>query len=49
MPEETRETHYWYRLIHRLNLGDTVTRKALLKEAYEVKLMFGAMESRTRV
>ena len=46
---EARETSFWYKVIDRLNLGDHGQRKALLKESHELKLIFGSIESKTRV
>ena len=44
---EARETCYWYKLINRLKLGNADQREALLRESDEIKLIFGAIESKT--
>ncbi len=43
---EARETNYWYRVIDKLDIGDSEQRKYLLQESYELKLIFGSIYSK---
>jgi len=43
---EARETHYWYKLIDRLKLGNEDERNRLLQEADELKRIFGSIKSK---
>lgn len=45
---EARETNYWYKIINKLDIGESKLRKDLLKESNEIMLMFGAMHARSR-
>ena len=46
---EARESNYWYKVIDKLDISDTVTLKRLLQESKEIKLIFGAIESKSRL
>ena len=46
---EARESNYWYKVIDKLDIGETATRKRLLQESKEIKLIFGTIESKTRL
>ena len=45
---EARETHYWYKVIDRLKLGNINERNKLLQEADELKHIFGSIKSKVR-
>ena len=45
---EARETNFWFKLVDKLKVGDTEQRKILLQESEEIKLIFGAIESKTK-
>ena len=40
---EARESHFWFRILGRLNIGNTELSKKLMQEAKEVKLIFGSI------
>jgi len=46
---EARETHYWLKVLDRLKIGDDEKRKYLMKEANEIKLIFGSIHSKIHV
>ena len=45
---EARETHYWYKVIDRLKLGNEEERKFLKQEADELKRIFGSIKSKVK-
>ena len=43
---EARESNYWFRVIDRLKLGDSLQRKWLLQESKEIMLIFGSIHAK---
>jgi four helix bundle protein len=46
--EECDEAHFWFELLHRLELGDRATRAALAKEADELTALLVVTRARAR-
>lgn len=45
---EAKETHYWYRIINQLEIGDRNLCSILLQESTEIMLIFGSISSKTK-
>ena len=45
---ESKETHYWYRIINKLEIGDRNLCKILLPESIEIMLIFGSISSKIK-
>ena len=45
---EARETHFWYVVLDRLEVGDIKLCKELLQESYEIKLIFGSIATKKK-
>ena len=43
---EARETNYWYKIINKLDIGESKLRKDLLNESKEIMLIFGSIHSK---
>ena len=45
---EAKETHYWYRIINQLEIGDRNLCSILLQESTEIMLILGSISSKTK-